>query len=343
MVTRLSGSTDLSGFKRAQVVIEAVFEELTVKRQVIAELETILAPDAVIASNTSSLPIGRLAAGAKHPERILGMHFFSPVHKMPLLEIVRADATSDQALARAIELGRAMGKTIIVVRDGPGFYTTRVLGFMMQEAGRIFEQGAAIEDIDGAARAFGFPTGPLALLDEVGIDVGAHVSETLGRAFGERFPTATSIARMVEQGRLGRKSGLGFYDYSGRRKKPDGRVYALREAAPQTWPRNLIQRRLALSFLNEATRCLEESIIASPRDGDVGAVMGIGFPPFLGGPFRYADTLGASEIVAQLKQMEYAYGPQFTPAPLLERMAREGWTFYEGTKARDSSTDGIEP
>lgn len=328
IVARLSGSTDYSGFTRAQVVIEAVFEDVDVKRQVIAELEKILQPEAVIASNTSSLPIGSLAAGARHPERILGMHFFSPVHKMPLLEVIRADATSDAAIAEALELGRAMGKTIIVVRDGPGFYTTRVLGFMMQEAGRIFEEGGSIEDIDGAARDFGFPTGPLALLDEVGIDVGAHVSQVLGQAFGDRLSTASAISRMVEAGRLGRKSKLGFYDYSGKKKKPDPSVYALRDAAPQRWPRDLIARRLALSFVNEAIRCLEERVIASPRDGDVGAVMGIGFPPFLGGPFRYADAQGAAELLTLLEQLRRAYGPQFEPAPLLRRMAAEGTTFY---------------
>lgn len=328
IAARISGSTDYSGFRRAQLVIEAVFEDVTIKRQVIADLEEVLAPDAVIASNTSSLPIGSLAAGAHYPERILGMHFFSPVHKMPLLEVVRADATSDEVVAQAVEVGKRMGKTVIVVRDGPGFYTTRVLGFMMQEAGRIFEAGASIEDVDRAARDFGFPTGPLALLDEVGIDVGVHVSEVLGQAFGNRFPIASSTKRMVEAGRLGRKSKLGFYDYRGRKKKPDPSVYAMREQEPRHIPRELIQRRLALSFVNEAVRCLEEGVIASARDGDVGAIMGIGFPPYLGGPFRYADSLGAQSIVRQLRQMEYAYGAQFIPAPLLERMARDGTTFY---------------
>lgn len=330
IVSRLTGSTDYSGFRRADLVIEAVFEDVAVKRAVIAELEDVLSPEAVIASNTSSLPIGSLAAEAREPQRILGMHFFSPVHKMPLLEIVRADTTSDKAIATALDVGRAMGKTIIVVRDGPGFYTTRVLGFMMQEADRLFEEGLSIEDIDRAARDFGFPTGPLALLDEVGIDVAAHVSDVLRQAFGERFPIAGSIRRMVDAGRLGRKSKLGFYDYRTKKKRPDPAVYDMREQPPKTVPRDLIQRRLALSLVNEAVRCLDEGVIASPRDGDVGAVMGIGFPPFLGGPFRYADSLGAAAVVRRLRQMAYAYGPQFAPAQLLERMADEGRTFYDG-------------
>jgi 3-hydroxyacyl-CoA dehydrogenase/enoyl-CoA hydratase/3-hydroxybutyryl-CoA epimerase len=330
IVFRLTGSTDYSGFRRADLVFEAVFEDVAVKRAVITELEDVLSLEAVIASNTSSLPIGSLAAEAREPQRILGMHFFSPVQKMPLLEIVRADTTSDKAIATALDVGRAMGKTIIVVRDGPGFYTTRVLGFMMQEAGRLFEEGLSIEDIDRAARDFGFPTGPLALLDEVGIDVAAHVSDVLRQAFGERFPIAGSIRRMVDAGRLGRKSKLGFYDYRTKKKRPDPAVYDMREQPPKTVARDLIQRRLALSLVNEAVRCLDEGVIASPRDGDVGAVMGIGFPPFLGGPFRYADSLGAAAVVRRLRQMAYAYGPQFAPAQLLERMADEGRTFYDG-------------
>jgi 3-hydroxyacyl-CoA dehydrogenase / enoyl-CoA hydratase / 3-hydroxybutyryl-CoA epimerase len=328
IISRLSGTTDYSGFARAQLVIEAVFEDLATKRQVIAELERVLAPDAVIASNTSSLPIGGLGAEAQHAERIVGMHFFSPVHKMPLLEVIRAQATAEQAVATAVETGRKMGKTVIVVADGPGFYTTRVLAFMVQEAGRVFEHGASIESIDRAMTAFGFPVGPLALTDEVGLDVAAHVSDVLGQVFGERFTASSSIGRMVQAGRLGRKSKAGFYNYSGRKKKPDPAVYELREAAPQRLPADLIQRRLVLSFVNEAARCLEEGILACPRDGDVGAILGIGFPPFLGGPFRYADQLGAESIVDQLRQMQFAYGSSFAPAPILERMAAKGGRFY---------------
>ncbi|MBV9279936.1 MAG: enoyl-CoA hydratase/isomerase family protein [Chloroflexi bacterium] len=329
VVSRLSGATDYSGFRRAELVIEAVFEDPGVKREVIAELERTLTPEAVIASNTSSLPIGSLASGARHPERIVGMHFFSPVHKMPLLEVVRAEASSDQAVATAVEVGRRMGKTVIVVRDGAGFYTTRVLAAMLQEAGRAFDQGASIESIDRAMTAFGFPVGPLALMDEVGLDVGAHVAEVLQGAFGDRFSPSSSVRRMAESGRLGRKGKLGFYDYSGRKKKPDAAVYAFRQFPAQSIPRDLIQRRLVLALIDEAARCLDEGIIASPRDGDVGAILGFGFPPYLGGPFRYADSLGIPSVVEQLRQMEYAYGPLFTPAPVLERLAADGKRFYE--------------
>lgn len=328
ITARLSGSTDYSGFSRAQMVIEAVFEDVEIKRGVVSELEQVLPEDAVIASNTSSLPIGSLAAGARHPERIVGMHYFSPVHKMPLIEVIRADASSDTAVATAVDVGRAMGKTVIVVGDGPGFYTTRVLGFMIQEAGRLFEAGASVESIDRAMTAFGFPVGPLALTDEVGIDVAAHISEIMHTAFPDRFAAAESIGRLVREGRLGRKSKRGFYDYSGKRKKPDKAVYALRGNGETTIPRDLIQRRLVLAFINEASRCLEEGVIANPRDGDVGAVMGIGFPPFLGGPFRYADTLGVASVVQQLQQMERAYGSSFAPSRTLTHMAAGNGKFY---------------
>lgn len=328
IIARLSGTVDYSGFRRAQLVIEAVFEDVAVKRQVIAELEAVAPHNAIIASNTSSLPIGSLAVTAAHPERIVGMHFFSPVHKMPLLEVIRAEQTSDQAVATAVQTGLRLGKTVIVVGDGAGFYTTRVLGFMVQGAGRLFEGGASIEDIDRAMVAFGFPVGPLALSDEVGLDVGAHVAGILARAFPDRFTVAGAMEQMVRDGRLGRKTGKGFYDYSGRRKRPDPAVYRYREASPETFPRDLIQRRLALAFVNEAARCLEEGVIAAPRDGDVGAVMGVGFPPFLGGPFRYADTLGAAAIVHDLHQLAYAYGASFEPARILERMAAARERFY---------------
>lgn len=337
IVSRLSGTTDWSGFARAQLVIEAVFEDVAVKRQVIHELEGILAPEAVIASNTSSLPIGGLAAEAAHPERIVGMHFFSPVHRMPLLEVIRAEASAAQAVATAVEAGQAMGKTVIVVRDGPGFYTTRVLSFMMEQAGQLFEEGAPIESIDRAMTAFGFPVGPMALMDEVGLEVATHVSEILGQAFGDRFPQAAAASRLVAAGRLGRKNRLGFYDYRGRKKKPDPAVYALRSSSlsggrpgiADAPPRSLIQRRLVLALINEAARCLDEGIIASPRDGDVGAVFGFGFPPFLGGPFRYADSLGLPSVLQQLHQMEYAYGAAFAPADSLQRLGAAGGKFYE--------------
>lgn len=329
VIDRLSGGTDYGGFGRVDLVIEAVFEDVGAKRAVIAELEDAVSPTAVIASNTSSLPIGGLAAGARRPERIVGMHFFSPVHRMPLLEVIRPDGASETAVATAIAAGRAMGKTVIVAGDGPGFYTTRVLALMLQEAGELFQQGAAIAAIDRAMTRFGFPVGPLALMDEVGIDLGAHIAGILHDAFPDRFRPAPALRRMVELGRLGRKSGRGFYDYRGQRKRPDPDVDALRSATPARLPEALIQRRLSLALINEAARCLEEGMIASARDGDVGAILGFGFPPFLGGPFRHVDTNGARVVVEQLRQLEYGYGEVFRPAPILRDLAARGAAFYQ--------------
>lgn len=328
IVSRLSGTTDYSGFARADLVIEAVFEDIAVKRQVLSELEGVVSPEAIIASNTSSLPIGDLVAQAKHPERIVGMHFFSPVHKMPLLEVIRAQQTSDRAVATAVEVGRKLGKTVIVVGDGPGFYTTRVLGFMIQEAGHLFAEGGSIEAIDGAWRRFGWPVGPLALTDEVGIDVAAHVSEILHAAFPDRYAPADAISRLVASGRLGRKTERGFYDYTLRKKEPDPDVYALRDAPLRPYSDEEITRRLMLAFVNEAARCLEEGVIASAKDGDVGSVMGLGYPPFLGGPFWTVDVWGVASIVAELQRLERQHGARFSPASLLVRLAGEGARFY---------------
>jgi 3-hydroxyacyl-CoA dehydrogenase/enoyl-CoA hydratase/3-hydroxybutyryl-CoA epimerase len=328
ILSRLSGSVDYSGFRRAGLVIEAVFEDIGVKRKVIGELEDVLSPDAVIASNTSSLPIADIAAEAEHPQRIVGMHFFSPVHRMPLLEVVRGERTSDETVATAIEAGARMGKTVIVVQDGPGFYTTRTLTAMLLEAGRLFEEGVAIAAVDRAMTAFGFPVGPLALIDEVGLDVAAHILDVLKVHF-PYFRTVRTMRGLVETGRLGRKSGGGFYNYGRGKKRPSRAVYAMREARPQPVPRDLIQRRLVMALLNEAARCLDEGIVASPRDADVGAVLGFGFPPFLGGPFRYADSLGLPIVLTEMRRMAHGYGELFNPAPLIERMAESGARFRE--------------
>ncbi|HZS94095.1 MAG TPA: 3-hydroxyacyl-CoA dehydrogenase NAD-binding domain-containing protein [Chloroflexota bacterium] len=387
--SRLSGTTDDSGLAHTHFAIEAVFEDPNVKRDVIANLESRLPENAVIASNTSSLPISSLATDAKRPERIVGMHFFSPVHRMPLLEVVRPDSASDEAIATTVTVGRKLGKTVIVVSDGPGFYTTRVLGAMLQEAGRMFAEGASIAWIDAATTVIGFPVGSMALMDEVGLDVAAHVGSILHDAFPDRFPPNMLIQTMIDAGRLGRKTGKGFYDYSGKHKKPDPdvdrfhnssgitdvsrrdcssvsvrpgrrpdiqtdlpggagvrntplRVFLDRMASsldgrrahgesrplPTSSPLDSIRDRLLLAFVNEAVRCLDEGIIANPRNGDVGAVFGIGFPPFLGGPFRWIDDQGAASVVTRLQTLEASHGPLFTPATSLVRNAESGTRYY---------------
>ena len=327
---RLSATVDYSGFRRADLVIEAVFEDLDLKRRVLAETEAVIADDCVFASNTSSLPIGDIARGARHANRVLGMHFFSPVEKMPLLEVVVTPETDAWATATAVVFGRRMGKHVIVVRDGPGFYTSRALGPYMNEAARLVEEGAAIEAVDHAMVDFGFPVGPLALMDEVGIDVGAKVAKILMHAFGERMAPPAAMAAVVEDGRLGRKNKRGFYVYDGK-KRPDETIYALLPSGTsrRTFDARDIQDRLVFAFLNEAARCLEEGILRSPRDGDVGAIFGVGFPAFRGGPFRYLDKLGARFATEVLERLAAHHGERFRPAAILVEHARSGAPFHD--------------
>jgi 3-hydroxyacyl-CoA dehydrogenase/enoyl-CoA hydratase/3-hydroxybutyryl-CoA epimerase len=283
----------------------------------------------VFASNTSSIPIGEIARDALRPERVLGMHFFSPVEKMPLLEVIVTPRTDAVATATAVAFGRRLGKHVIVVTDGPGFYTTRALAPLMNEATRLLEEGAAVEAVDGAMVSFGFPVGPITLLDEVGIDVAAKVAKVLYASVGSRLKPPPSMARVIEDGRLGRKNKRGFYTYNGK-KKVDGAVYELLPtgAERRSFESREIQDRLVFAFLNEAVLCLEEGVLRSPRDGDVGAIFGLGFPPFLGGPFRYLDHLGARFAVEVMERLRARHGDRYAPAPLMAEMAKQGKSFH---------------
>ncbi|MGE5234657.1 MAG: 3-hydroxyacyl-CoA dehydrogenase NAD-binding domain-containing protein [Acidobacteriota bacterium] len=327
---RVSPSTSLCGFQRAELVVEAVVEDLETKRAVLREIEPQLALACVLASNTSTIPIAELARGLRHPNRVLGLHFFSPVHRMPLVEIVRHPGTADPFVTRAQAFVRGLGKTPIVVRDGPGFYTSRILAPYLAEGAHLLLEGCGIREIDMAGRAAGFPVGPLELLDEVGIDIAAHAARTLAAAFPERMSDPREFKRLVEEGRLGRKVGQGFYDYKGKRKRPDDwvvEVLGARRSAAKPSPQE--QRdRLLLAMVAEAVRCLEDGILESPRDGDIGAIFGLGFPPFLGGPFRYLDSLGAEVAVKRLEELASRRGAVFTPPAQLREMAGRGGRFY---------------
>jgi 3-hydroxyacyl-CoA dehydrogenase/enoyl-CoA hydratase/3-hydroxybutyryl-CoA epimerase len=326
------GTTDYAGFGRANLVIEAVFEDLSLKHRVLQEVESVLAPSAVYASNTSTIPIARIAEAAERPERVLGMHFFSPVHKMPLLEVIVTGQTTSDATVTAVAYGKRLGKTVIVVNDAPGFYTTRTLSAYMNEAGRLLDEGASIESIDKALTDFGFPVGPITLLDEVGIDVGGKVGQVLYEAFGARMTPAESLRRVVESGRTGRKGRKGFYQYdeSGAKNAVDTSVYELlpNGAARVEVDPVEIQQRCVLAMVNEAARCLDEGVLRSPRDGDVGAVFGIGFPPFRGGPFRYVDAVGAGRVVDELQALNDRFPGRFEPADVLVEHGRAHARFY---------------
>jgi 3-hydroxyacyl-CoA dehydrogenase / enoyl-CoA hydratase / 3-hydroxybutyryl-CoA epimerase len=345
ILRRVSGTTDYSGFGRTDLVIEAVFENLAVKRGIVRDLEAVVSAATVIASNTSALPIKDIALDSQHPERIVGMHFFSPAQRMPLLEVVRPAAAADWAVASAAALGIRMGKTVIVVGDSPGFYTSRVLGVMLNEATLLLGEGADLEDVDRAMTAFGFPVGPFVLYDEVGLEVAQHVGDGLQRAFGDRFPSAGVVPRLVAAGQTGRRVGAGFYVWPKPdrvpaavrqfvRKRPGAvpnpAIYAMSDSpARRDFSRQTIQDRLVLLFVAEAIRCLEEGVVQSPTDGDLGAVLGLGFPPFRGGPFHHADSLGLDALSGQLRVLATEHGDRYEPAESLVERAREGRPFFE--------------
>lgn len=329
---RVMPTLDFSGFHNVDMVIEAVFEDLPLKQRMIAEVEAHCPATTLFATNTSSLPIAKIAAAAQRPENVIGMHYFSPVEKMPLLEVIATPQTAPEAIATAVAFGRKQGKTVIVVQDGAGFYVNRILAPYMNESGYLLAEGVAIDAIDRALVQFGFPVGPLTLLDEVGIDVGSKVGPILYQAFGARMKAAGVADRLLADGRYGRKSKKGFYRYDGVKKgeKPvDQTVYGVLGVSGATaMDAQEIVERCVLPMLNEAARCWDEGVIRSTRDGDIGAVFGIGFPPFLGGPFRYADSLGIATLVAKLEQYRQRLGERFAPAQSLLRMAQEQRTFH---------------
>ncbi|MBK9518410.1 MAG: fatty acid oxidation complex subunit alpha FadJ [Anaeromyxobacter sp.] len=322
-------TTSWAGLEGVDLLVEAVFEDLALKREMVKAFQA-LNPGGVFASNTSSLPIASIAEGARRPELVVGMHYFSPVPKMPLLEVIPSAATSPEVIATAVAFGKRQGKTVILAADRPGFWVNRILGPYVNEAAWLLTEGAAIEDLDAALTGYGFPVGPIALLDEVGLDVGAKVGEVLHAGFGERMRPPDALRGLVTAGRLGRKAKKGFYTYDGKQKQVDPAAYDLLPGgrARTRVAREAIVERLTLALLNEAARALGEGVVRSARDGDVGAVFGIGFPPFRGGPFRAADALGADVVVDALSRLRDAHGERFEPAPLLVEQARHGGRFH---------------
>jgi 3-hydroxyacyl-CoA dehydrogenase/enoyl-CoA hydratase/3-hydroxybutyryl-CoA epimerase len=330
-LARITGATDWSGFQRADVVIEAVVESIPIKRQVLAEFESLAKPDAIFATNTSTIPITQIAAEAKRPENVVGMHFFNPVDRMPLVEIIRGEKTSDLAMVTTAALARKLGKTVVYCNDGPGFVVNRILGPYMNESGFLLEEGNSIESIDKAMVDFGMPMGPMALLDEVGIDVAAKVAGILTDAFGARMQKSTVVEKLYADGRHGKKNGKGLYVYEdGKRKGPDSSVYrVLGIRSPQAADAKAVVERMVLAMINEASLILDEKIVASAGELDLAMIMGTGFPPFRGGLLRYADSLGVPYIVSRLDELSSSVGPRFRPNEPLKRLAARDGKFYQ--------------
>jgi len=320
------------------VVIEAIPEDLDLKHQVLSDVEDVVSTDTVLATNTSSIPIAQIAEGVDHPERVLGMHYFSPVSDVPLVELITTDQTSEEALATAYDLGLAQDKTVIVVNDGPGFYTTRILALYANEALLMFEEGADVEAVDEIMTDFGFPMGPYELLDFVGMDVAGKITKVMDAELPlEHVNISTTAQELADADLLGQKTDAGFYLYEASddgagkdRTDVNEAIYRRTgQTSRHTPPVDVVQDRLALMMVNEAVRCLEDNILRTPSDGDVGAVFGLGFPPFLGGPFRYIDETGADQIVRRMRDLQDAAGSRFEPADRLVEHAENGASFFE--------------
>ena len=336
-IAAVKGQVDYKDFETIDVLVEAVFEDMAMKQKILAEVEQFTKEDFIFATNTSALSIQEIGKFAKHPENVIGLHYFSPVSKMPLLEIVKTPATSLSTIATCFDLGLKQGKTTIVVNDGPGFYVNRILAPYLNEAMLLLEEGADIIKVDRIMKCYGFPVGPFALMDEVGIDVGAHVmTGDLAEMFKKREGAVMSkgLILMNQAGYKGRKNKKGYlaYDKNGKkiRGKANDSVYDFfGKPSKKEFNSSEIQLRTTLLMVNEAVVCLQEGIIESIQDGDLGAIFGIGFRPFTGGPFRYIDQVGAAYVVKELERLTSNYGARFKACSLLEEYAQSGKKFYE--------------
>jgi 3-hydroxyacyl-CoA dehydrogenase/enoyl-CoA hydratase/3-hydroxybutyryl-CoA epimerase/3-hydroxyacyl-CoA dehydrogenase/enoyl-CoA hydratase/3-hydroxybutyryl-CoA epimerase/enoyl-CoA isomerase len=315
------------------LVIEAVVENADVKKRIFERLEPQLSETALLASNTSTIPITKLAGGLRRPERFCGIHFFNPVRRMKLVEVIRGARTSDETIATAVAFAKQIGKMPIVVNDGPGFLVNRLLFPYMQEALELLREGVEIKQIERAAKSFGMPLGPIELYDMVGLDTAFYAGRTMWEAFPERITASPILPMLVKAGRLGQKSGAGFFSYANRKRQPEPDPALPKLLAPYIEssakaPSQDLTARLFLPMLLEATRVLQDHIVRDPRDIDLGLIFGLGFPPFRGGLLFWADSVGAPRIVEMLKPLE-AIGERMRPTPLLLDLAKRNGKFYE--------------
>ncbi len=329
----LCGTTNDDQLAASDLVIEAIIENEAIKRKIYARLEPKMRDDAILASNTSTIPISKLAADLKHPERFCGIHFFNPVRKMQLVEVIRGEQTNDQTIASAVAFAKSVRKMPIVVNDGPGFLVNRLLLPYMNEALLLIQEGAAIHEVERAAKEFGMPMGPITLYDVVGLDTALFAGTVLCEAFPDRFTGSPIIPALVEAKRLGQKTDAGFFKYGGKKKKgapdPDlDQFLAPHVKGPKKFKKSELQDRMFLPMLNEATRLLEDDIVRNPRDIDLGMIFGTGFPPFKGGLMHWADAVGAAKIVEKLEPF-VPLGKRFDPTELLHGLASCGKKFYD--------------
>jgi 3-hydroxyacyl-CoA dehydrogenase/enoyl-CoA hydratase/3-hydroxybutyryl-CoA epimerase len=316
-----------AGIEASDFVVEAVVENLAVKQKIFADLARRLPATAILASNTSSLSIDAIGQLAGNRERVVGMHFFNPVDRMPLVEVVVGPRTARETARAVTAFARRLGKTPVVVRDGPGLLVNRLLAFYSAEAMWLLDEGYRIEDVDHAMLEWGMPMGPLRLADEVGLDVSAKVGHILHEAFGERLPFPAWIDKLAQEGRLGVKTGLGVYRYDGKKQLgPDPAIYAILGLAPRRRDVDLrrLAERMVLPMVNEAARCLEEGIVGSPGALDLAMIFGTGFPPFRGGLCRWADQTGLPSLVVRLEELAAAVDPRFAPTDALRRFSAQG-------------------
>ncbi len=331
LMAKITPTIKETDMQAVDLVIEAVFEDTDLKQNILAGIEKTCAANTIFATNTSSLPVADIAAKAKKPENVIGMHYFSPVPKMPLLEIIVTDKTSSRAKAIATNVGLAQGKTVVVVKDGPGFYTTRILSALTHEAIQVLKQGASIEFIDNAMKDWGFPVGPLSLLDEVGIDVAAHIARgNLGEMFKDRgIEEDDSVQKLANAKLFGRKAGKGFYVYPKKGRKTVNKDIYQYFGGEERKERDKtkVQHQIGLSMVNEALLCLQEGILSSASDGDLAAILGLGFPPFTGGPFSFVNTQGANVILSLMNELQDEFGIRFKPADILIAHAKDNKEF----------------
>jgi 3-hydroxyacyl-CoA dehydrogenase/enoyl-CoA hydratase/3-hydroxybutyryl-CoA epimerase len=327
----VGGSLDYTGFQHADLIIEAAVENLELKNKIFKELEEVIKPTAIVASNTSSLSITEMAKAFKNPERFVGMHFFNPPNKMPLVEVIAGEKTSPQTIATAVDICKKFGKTPLVVKDCAGFLVNRLFVPGANEVMWMLQEGVEESRLEKELLDFGMPMSPFVLSDEVGNDVSFKVSKVLEAAYGSRMKAPDLVQALYDKKLFGKKTGAGFYIWKGKERSPNPEIKKILAGYPKKFvglPDQDIQDRFTLIMINEAARCLEEKVVENPAYLDMALIMGIGFPPFRGGLLRHADKLGIDYVVNRLKSFQETFGDRFTPAPLLLEMQKSKKTFY---------------